>query len=221
MTGNVASTDDFYVVFQGKAIQTSVPADNTVTTAMLQDSSVATAKIAANAVTEAKMFSGFYNGISHLDVFYFTEDEGVSTSAEYLNHWASYHDTKNFKRIGAAMTVTSGEKFTFPVTGLWRVFLELQIYTSNAARYFQHEIRFSTDSGSNFDNHDGYDNIPHLQSGTTYGRITQERFLNVTNASTARVAIAVASSAITSVQGHNSGSKHLSRLTFMRIGDAQ
>ena len=36
MTGNVASTDDFYVVYQGKAIQTSVPGDNTVTTAMLQ-----------------------------------------------------------------------------------------------------------------------------------------------------------------------------------------
>lgn len=231
MTGNVASTDDFYVVYQGKAIQTSVPADNTVTTAMLQDSSVATAKIAdtgvttakiaANAVTEAKMFSGFYNGISHLDVFYLTQDVSVSTSAFYLSNWASYHDTKNFKRIGAAMTVTSGQQFTFPVTGLWRVYLELALYTSNAARYFEHEIRFSTDSGNNFDSHDAYDNLPHLQSGTTYGRIDQERFVNVTNASTARVAIAVSSSASTNVQGNSADAKNITRLTFMRIGDAQ
>lgn len=35
MTGNVASTDDFYVVFQGKAIQTTVPPDDSVTTAKL------------------------------------------------------------------------------------------------------------------------------------------------------------------------------------------
>ena len=33
MTGNVASTDDFYVVFQGKALQTVVPPDGSVTSA--------------------------------------------------------------------------------------------------------------------------------------------------------------------------------------------
>ena len=36
MTGSIASTDDFYVVFQGKAQQTVVPGDNTITSAMLQ-----------------------------------------------------------------------------------------------------------------------------------------------------------------------------------------
>lgn len=45
MTGNVASTDDFYVVYQGKAIQTSVPGDGTVTTAMLQDDAATAAKV--------------------------------------------------------------------------------------------------------------------------------------------------------------------------------
>ena len=33
MTGNVLSTDDFYVVFQGKALQTVVPPDGSVTSA--------------------------------------------------------------------------------------------------------------------------------------------------------------------------------------------
>jgi len=35
MTGNVASTDDFYVVYQGKAVQTTVPTDGSVTSAKL------------------------------------------------------------------------------------------------------------------------------------------------------------------------------------------
>ena len=45
MTGNVASTDDFYVIYQGKALQTVVPPDG----------SVSTAKIASGAVTSAKL----------------------------------------------------------------------------------------------------------------------------------------------------------------------
>ena len=35
MTGNVASTDDFYVVFQGKALQTVVPPVGSVTDSMI------------------------------------------------------------------------------------------------------------------------------------------------------------------------------------------
>ena len=47
MTGNVASSDNFYVIFLGKAIQTTVPPDG----------SVSTAKIADNAITQAKLNS--------------------------------------------------------------------------------------------------------------------------------------------------------------------
>ena len=35
MTGDVETTDDFYVVFQGKALQTTVPPDDSVTKAMM------------------------------------------------------------------------------------------------------------------------------------------------------------------------------------------
>ncbi len=47
MTGNVANTDSFYVIFLGKALQTTVPPDG----------SVSTAKIADNAITQAKLNS--------------------------------------------------------------------------------------------------------------------------------------------------------------------
>ncbi|MGB0467970.1 MAG: hypothetical protein ACPGF7_10660 [Pontibacterium sp.] len=46
MTGNVASTDDFYVVFQGKALQTTVPPDDSVTTASINDDAVTSDKLA-------------------------------------------------------------------------------------------------------------------------------------------------------------------------------
>ena len=45
MTGNVASTDDFYVVYQGKAVGTIVPPDNSVTSAKIADDAVTSAKI--------------------------------------------------------------------------------------------------------------------------------------------------------------------------------
>lgn len=48
MGGNVASTDDFYVIFLGQALQTVTPADNTITTAMVQDNAITDAKINAS-----------------------------------------------------------------------------------------------------------------------------------------------------------------------------
>lgn len=41
MTGNVASTDDFYVIYQGKALQTVVPPDGSVTSAKLASGAAA------------------------------------------------------------------------------------------------------------------------------------------------------------------------------------
>jgi len=60
MTGNVAASDDFYVVFQGKALQTVTPPDLSVTTAKIVDANVTTAKIADDAVTLAKANDDFY-----------------------------------------------------------------------------------------------------------------------------------------------------------------
>jgi len=40
MTGNVASTDDFYVIYLGKALQTTVPPDGSVSTAKIANSAV-------------------------------------------------------------------------------------------------------------------------------------------------------------------------------------
>ena len=55
MTGNVQASDDFYVVFQGKAIQTVTPPSSSVTTDMIVNDAVTTAKLNDDAVTTAKL----------------------------------------------------------------------------------------------------------------------------------------------------------------------
>jgi len=208
-----SGTGNVYVIYRGQA---------EVTTRLeAPDLSITTAKIADNAVTSAKMFSGFFNGISHLDIWHMDTAETVSTSAEFLAHWSSFNGVKNFSRIGTAMTVTSQTYFTFPVTGTWRVVSDLAIWAGQDTRYFQHEIRLSTDSGSNYDQYDLYDQIAYLSSNTSYNQSYRERFINVTDASTFRVGISCNGPSNVNVQGNNTTSKHLSRVTFMRIGDAQ
>ena len=52
MTGNVAASDDFYVVFQGKAVGTVVPPDDSVTTARIVDGAVTNVKVDTVAATK-------------------------------------------------------------------------------------------------------------------------------------------------------------------------
>lgn len=58
MTGNVASTDSFYLVYQGKALQTKSVPDNSVGSGKLVNGAVTTNKIANGAITSAKIASG-------------------------------------------------------------------------------------------------------------------------------------------------------------------
>lgn len=58
MTGNVASTDDFYVIYDGFAQGTTAPADGTITAAKLANGSVTQAKIASGVQLGAGYFLG-------------------------------------------------------------------------------------------------------------------------------------------------------------------
>jgi len=58
MTGDVETSDDFYIIFLGKAIQTTVTPDGSVSTAKIADSAVSTAKIASSAVNLTSKVTG-------------------------------------------------------------------------------------------------------------------------------------------------------------------
>lgn len=58
MTGNVLSTDDFYVIYDGFAQGTTAPADGSITSAKLANGSVTQAKIASGVQLGAGYFLG-------------------------------------------------------------------------------------------------------------------------------------------------------------------
>ena len=99
MTGNVASTDSFYVVYQGKALQTkSVPANsiganhiaaNAVSSATLQSNAVTTAKLHDDAVTSAKLPAGT---LVKTTLFPVIKSLQVSNPTSYNNTRGNYRD---------------------------------------------------------------------------------------------------------------------------------
>jgi len=105
MTGNVASSDDFYVVYQGLAVQTSVPGDNTVTTAMMQDTAVTAGKLASTLDLSSKTLTipqtsvkPIYVAASRNGVQTLTDD--TFTLVQFNNQLASSGlswDTSNYK----------------------------------------------------------------------------------------------------------------------------
>lgn len=201
MTGNVASSDDFYVVFQGKAIQTVVPPDDSVTTAKVQD----------NAITAAKMFSAFSNGIIELDQFRLASN--FATNSATITGFERVDDA-TFSKLGTGMSESSGV-FTFPSTGLWVVFgcFDLSSGSSDTVGY---QAEVSSDSGSSYDSVA----IAYSGQGTGNGSGVTLSVVNVTNASNFRFktkTISLASGS--SVQGYTDETR--SSLLFIRITGAQ
>ena len=106
MTGNVASTDDFYVVFQGKAVGTIVPPDGSVSTAKIADDAVTNAKIADDAVVTASIADDAVTLAKAADSLYRTGTWTpviVSGSGSYNGLTTS----GTFTRIGNTVHVTA------------------------------------------------------------------------------------------------------------------
>ena len=159
MTGNVEASDDFYVVFQGKAIQTVVPPDDSVTTARINDDAVTnakiadnavdTAQIAANAVTSAKLYSGHYaDGLTDLDVWYLSANATQSSGSGAFGSLTRF--SQNFDKLGTGVTQNSGV-FSFPSTGIWEIHLNIAALSSGVSNsYIAGYIYTTIDNGTNW-----------------------------------------------------------------------
>lgn len=160
MTGNVAASDDFYVVFQGKALQTVTPPDLSVTTAKIVDANVTTAKIADDAVTAAKVDSTL-----HLSTI--KDSAGTNTALtidstgriltparpSFLVGKTSAQSITSSGRVLVTLTDTitqghntgghwsnSNSRFTAPVAGVYVFSAQLQIGAHSTGDY--HLARF-------------------------------------------------------------------------------
>jgi hypothetical protein len=164
MTGNVASTDDFYVVFQGKAIQTTVPPDDSVTTPRINDGAVTAAKVDSTLhLSTIKDSTGTNNALT-IDSsgrvltparpdFYV---EGSASYVAYSSGDTLAYNSDNYgiqRNVGGHYSTTTYQ-FTAPVAGLY--FFHASAY-ANAVGSSGLQLTWKNSSGTIQDKSQSYD----------------------------------------------------------------
>ena len=122
---------------------------------------------------------------------------------------------------GTAMTVSGGGTFSFPATGIYRIYARHQ-YIGNAtnSRYIGTNIEYSNNGGSNWATlADSIDAMPSI-SGATYINGVCEGFFDVTNTTNDVIRFGTYAAASVQVQGslHASGTP-TTFFRFIKIAD--
>ena len=234
MGGNVLSTDDFYVVFQGKGIQTAThPAGNNLEavggtfTGNLEavdgtftgNVNVATIKDASGTNTALEIdSSGRVNMPNTVEIDQWRLTTSFFTDAATVTPFERVDDA-SFSKVGTGMTHSSGV-FTFPTDGLYKVTTMAEIHASTTDNIAALEIMVSSDSGSN------YDRVGYLSVGGTTGDNDRTgacagvNVVNVTDASTFRFKLVTNSlGGAAGIYAHTDYNR--TAITFERITDAQ
>ena len=161
-----------------------------------------------------------------------------STAYSYVDQWAlntsitfsttTYFSGSQLSRSnsyaytnGTAMTVSGGGTFSFPATGIYRIYARHQYLANNvASRYIGTNIEYSNNGGSNWANL--ADAIVHMAaiSGATYANGVCEGFFDVTNTTDDVIRFGTYAAASVQVQGslHASGTP-TTFFRFIKIAD--
>ena len=161
---NIASTDDLYVLFTGKAIQTLVPPDLSITTGMIKDDAVTAAKVDSTLhLSTIKDSTGTNNAMTIDSTGRVSLPQQIGFLAEGSTSYTGYTSgdtlaynsvTSNGQYNNGGHYDTSTYKFTCPVAGLY--FFYASLY-GNAV--YSGGIRLQHDDSSDtaIDNHRHYD----------------------------------------------------------------
>ena len=213
MTGNVEASDDFYVVFQGKAIQTVVPPSDSITTAMINDDAVTSAKINDGAVTTAKMD----DNDRMVDTWYVPSDSVALTGTSQvwgLDDSIDVSQQNTYGYVGSSRMTESSGVFTFPRTGVYEMSTHLQVIHDGADTNIELRVqRLSSGAWSN------------IAYGRTFGTaanyydtVTVNALVNITNTSTEKVRFEAGSANGVTVAGGQNPMK--TYVIFKRLGDS-
>lgn len=139
MTGDVETTDDFYIIYLGKAIQTTVPPDGSVSTAKIADSAVTNAKINNSTIDLTSKVTGVLpkaNGGTGATSYVFVYAQGTTgyvtaTAGDFLPLNAVYQH----KGTGNSDYNTSTYKYTAPVNGIYQISLKVLVNTGVSSHW--------------------------------------------------------------------------------------
>ena len=163
---------------------------------------------------------------------------GISSASTYVDQWAlnantsvsstTYWSGSQLSRSnsyaytnGTAMTVNGGGTFSFPATGVYRIYARQTFYGNNvASRYVGTLIEYSRNGGTNWSAlADAVDAMTQI-SGATYVNGLAEGFLDVTNTTNDVIRFGGYSAATVTIQGSNHGSGiPTTFFRFMKIAD--
>jgi sRNA-binding regulator protein Hfq len=206
MTGDVETTDDFYILYLGKAIQTTVPPDGSVSTAKIANSAVdLTSKVTgvlpvANGGTGSSSASEIN---SVIETFYY----GTGDHAENNNHnldisWTRKTTNSTANKNGGMLYVGPNGEWKFPSTGIWNVTLTFCFYDTQAANSSGVLIMHSSDGGSTLVAvHGGYQNS---RAGNAHSTITLPYTFNITDVANERIVFRISSGGNLNVRGGSS-----------------
>ena len=156
-------------------------------------------------------------GITMADQWRLTTAQTFGGTAATLDGSMERIDTTGQGTIGDAMTFSSGV-FTFPSTGIYLILATIAFGSTSAdSRYVEFKINFAQD-GSNFTTVSRLNGSMKYISSTTYQNLTCQSYVDVTNASTARIKFSMESANATIIAGSTSINES-NCISFIRLGD--
>ena len=185
MTGNVANTDSFYVIFLGKALQTTVPPDGSVSTAKIADDAVNLTSKVTGILPTANGGTGSSTGVtanSMIDIFTF---HNSVTAVQHDNGEAlagmTRDTTSGVGTLNVGMSCSASGIWTFPSTGYYKVSYNLNVFSEGNEHNISVLMNFTADNGSNFTEHSR--DMTAVDSGNASETMRGTWYLNITNTS--------------------------------------
>jgi len=231
LSAATASTDTMYCVFLGRALQTVVPATNSITAAMVGNDLISGKDALASEPADTDEFlvsdAGTLKridyslikggGITMVDQFRLTttfqgDAVPIASNLERV-------DTDGFSQIGTGMTESSGI-FTFPATGIYLVQFNVHFTTNETedSRYNRAETYVTLNNSSYSEANFTATGLPLIDSSFTSGNTHSQCIIDVTNTSNVKVKF--------HIDVHNSNmyvsgntDRNETYMTFIRLGD--
>ena len=158
-------------------------------------------------------FASPNGAITVIDTWRLTTDMGVPDGYITTN-WVRATDTLT-AQLGSAVTESSGV-FTLPETGIWKINLQLEIYSGNESRWVEGQIHGSTDGFSS--------NTTTLASGlvgifdtsgNVHQSLTASTYYDVTNTSNNKIKIYLSDAGSATNESHSD--RNVSYIEFVKV----